>query len=185
MPPSTSTTRSGRDVVAQPVASRDHRFDMTRLDVSASIEIHRDHATVRRQFADVAHHERSGVHRGVEFEVIADDGNLCRYRQTTRLGPLRLHQELQLARTDEGPLVNTVLNGQFHGGTISFDIQPAPADDGCVHVHARLVTELHGASKLAAPLLRRSIRRSLGRALAEDKRDLEQHGYGLVDGVPT
>ena len=101
---------------------------MTRLDVTATIEIDRGPRTVRQQFGDVAHHEHTNVHHGVRFEVIDDDGTRCRYRQTTRLGPLRLHQELQLTRTEEGPLVNTVLTGQFNGGAIGFDIHPA-ADD--------------------------------------------------------
>jgi hypothetical protein len=40
------------------------------LDVEAEIEIRRDAATVRRQFGDVAYHQRAGVHGGVQFEAL-------------------------------------------------------------------------------------------------------------------
>lgn len=93
------------------------------LDVEAETEIRRDAATVRRQFGDVAHQQRAGLHGGVQFEVLDDDEQYCLYRQITKLGPLRLSQQLQLARTADGPLVNQVLAGQFTGGTISFDVR--------------------------------------------------------------
>lgn len=78
---------------------------MTVLDIEAEIQIERDHAVVRRQFGDVGHHERTGPHRGVRFEVIDDDLGRCRYRQITRLGPVRLHREIVLERASAGPLV--------------------------------------------------------------------------------
>ncbi len=150
---------------------------MTILDVSADIEIERKPDVVRRQFADVAHHERTGVHRGVRFGVIDDDGRRCRYRQLSRLGPVTLEQKLLLVRTDAGPLVNTVVAGQFSGGTISFEIQPAPDHRDHALVGARLVAEVNGARALFAPILRRSVAKALRRALEEDKLDLEEGGY--------
>lgn len=130
---------------------------------------------VRRQFGDVAHHEATGLHRGVTFRVISDDGARCDYEQTSRVGPLRLRQEFELERGSEGPLVNRIVKGQFTGGAITFDV----AADGEAEslVTATLTAPLRGLESLAGPLLRRKIRRSLAAALVEDKHDLESGSY--------
>lgn len=151
------------------------------LDVHADVQIERDPEVVRRQFGDVSHHERTAPHRGVRFEVIDDDLERCRYRQITRLGPVRVRQELVLERTEDGPLVNTVVAGQFAGGTISFDVQPASSDAGRSVVRASLFTELRGVRALLALLLRRNVARAFSRALDEDKDDLERGSYDQGD----
>lgn len=158
---------------------------MVLLDVRAGIEIDRDPHVVRRQFADVEHHERAGVHSRVSFEVIDDDGGRCRYRQTTRLGPIRLRQTLLLPRTEYGPLVNTVVAGQAASGTISFDVQPVPGYDDRSHIEARLVAELTGLRALLALILRHTVARALSKALREDKHDLEDRGYGTLAAPPS
>ncbi len=130
---------------------------------------------VTRQFGDVAHHQRTGVHRGVQFEVLEDDGQTCRYRQISRVGPLRIVQELVLDRQPDGTLVNSVTAGQFAGGSITFRV--AAVDASTSRVAVRLEAPLRGVSRLASPFLRRVVRRSLGAALAEDKHDLESSNY--------
>ncbi len=92
---------------------------MPDLHVTSTVEIDVDHATVRRQFGDVAHHAATHVHRGVVFEVITDDGARCHYRQTSKVGPISLSQEMELDRVDDGPLVNRIVKGQFTGGSLS------------------------------------------------------------------
>jgi hypothetical protein len=141
------------------------------LEVSESITIDRSADVVRRQFADVAHHQAAGVHRGVRFEVLDDDGQRCRYRQVSRAGPLKLTQEFELPRSDEGPLVNSITRGQFRGGKISFVV--APVSSGQSTVQATVVSQVSGVESLLLPLLRLIVRRTLARALAEDKADLE------------
>lgn len=148
---------------------------MSTIDVQRSISIAAPADIVRRQFGDVAHHAATGVHRGVRFEVIDDGPTRCRYRQVSRVGPLRFVQELDLNRRDDGRLVNTVVRGQFEGGTISFEVQPDGADRSTVLAH--LQAEVSGLSAFAAPLLRRSVRGALDRALAEDREDLESGTY--------
>ncbi len=149
--------------------------DMSTIAVTRSVSIAAPADVVRRQFGDVAHHAANRVHRGVRFEVLQEDRARCRYRQVTRVGPIRLAQELDLERVEGGPLVNTVTHGQFKGGTITFDIQPDGPDRS--HVDARLEAEVKGLGALAAPLLRRSVRRAFDRALAEDRNDLESGAY--------
>jgi hypothetical protein len=144
--------------------------------VVRSVTIDRDAEVVRRQFGDVAHHAATGVHRGVVFEVIGDDGVHCRYRQTSSIGPLKLRQEMELDRTETGPLVNRIVSGQFTGGSISFDVAPQGADQSVVE--ARLAAPLTGVMRLVAPMLRAQVGRQLAAALVEDKSDLEEGAYG-------
>lgn len=104
----------------------------------------------------------------------------CRYRQTTKLGPLRLSQELRLDRTAEGPLVNRVLTGPFSGATIGFDVRTVTPAGDRARVRATLRADLRGIQRLLAPILRRSVAQALAKALAEDKTDLEHGGYLTV-----
>lgn len=155
---------------------------MSTMDIRRSVSIDAPADIVRRQFGDVAHHAATHVHRGVRFEVIDDEGGWCHYRQVTRVGPIRLTQEFDLELVDDGPLINTITRGQFEGGTISFHIEP----DGTRRstVEARLNAEVNGLAALAAPLLRRSVKRALDRALEEDRNDLESGTYPEFEASP-
>ncbi len=148
---------------------------MATLEVVRSVEVDRDAEVVRRQFADVAHHAATAVHRNVVFEVIEDDGVRCRYRQISRVGPLRLRQEMELDRNRSGPLVNKIVSGQFAGGSIAFDVGPRGADRSVVE--ARLTAPLTGVQRVVAPILRAQVGRQLAAALLEDKADLEHGAY--------
>ncbi len=154
---------------------------MNNLSIEESIEIEAKPNLVRRQFADVAHHERAALHRGVRFEVLDQDDHRCRYRQTSHLGPLRLKQEIELARRDSGPLVNTITKGQFTGGTISFVIRPVDGGGETQSaVTARLEGPLRGPQRLLAAVLKRQVSKALARALTEDKADLESGAYSKL-----
>lgn len=130
---------------------------------------------VRRQFGDVAHHAATGVHRGVVFEVIEDDEAHCYYRQVSTVGPLKLRQEMELDRTESGPLVNRIVAGQFTGGAITFDVESL--GEGRSVVEARLTAPISSAMRLAAPILRAQVGSRLAAALVEDKADLEGGAY--------
>lgn len=147
---------------------------MSQLEVSCEITIDAPVDVVRAQFGDVAHHAAAGVHPSVEFAVIEETPQHCRYRQTTSVGPLRLRQELTLARSTTGPLVNEITRGQFSGGSITFEVRPGP--DSGSHVTATLAAELGLMSPLR-PLLRRTVRSALSDALTEDQHDLESGAY--------
>ena len=143
--------------------------------MARSVEIERDAAVVRRQFGDVAHHAASGVHRGVVFEVISDDDSCCLYRQASAVGPARLRQEFELLRTEDGPLVNRIVAGQFIGGAITFDVKPL--GEGRSIVEVRLTVPVSGVMRILAPILRPQVGRQLAAALVEDKVDLESGRY--------
>ena len=148
---------------------------MRTLQVSATIRIERPATVVRRQFADVAHHAATGVHDGVTFVVCEQDADQCTYRQTTRLGPLKIDQQMALRLEPEGPLVNTITKGQFEGGSISFTI--TPEDGHASAVSAELNAPLNIWQSILAPVLRMNVRKALDRGLAEDKLDLESGSY--------
>lgn len=131
-------------------------------------------ARVRRQFGDVAHHQHPGVHPGVTFEVVADDPDVCRYRQVTRVGPLRSTQEMELRRTPEGPLVNTIRRGVFRDGAIVFDVVESGPDTSTVA--ARLESD-RTAHRVLRPLISLVVGRALAKALDEDRNDLESGRY--------
>ena len=109
------------------------------------------------------------------FEVIADDGVSCRYRQVSSAGPIKLRQEFELDRTSGGPLVNRIVAGQFTGGSITFQVESQ--GDGRSNVEARLTAPIPGVLRIIAPLLRAQVGRQLAAALVEDKADLESESY--------
>ena len=150
--------------------------EVTILEVARSVEIERDAGVVRRQFGDVAHHAATGVHQGVVFEVIEDDGARCYYRQVSTVGPLKLRQEVELDRTEKGPLVNRIVAGQFTGGAIIFDVEAL--GEGRSVVEARLTAPISRVMRIAAPILRAQVGKQLAAALLEDKADLEAGAYG-------
>lgn len=153
-----------------------YRSGVAVLEVVRSVEIERDAEVVRRQFGDVAHHASAGLHRGVVFEVIEDDGARCHYRQISKVGPLKLRQEMTLDRTGSGPLVNRIVAGQFAGGSISFDVRSC--GEGRSVVEARLTASIPLAIRVATPVLRAQVGKQLAAALLEDKADLEDGAYG-------
>lgn len=148
---------------------------MAILEVARSVDIERDAAVVRRQFGDVAHHAATCVHRGVLFEIISDDEFRCRYRQVSAVGPVKLRQEFELKRTEEGPLVNRIVAGRFQGGAITFEVKPH--GEGRSIVDARLTVPVSGGMRILAPILRPQVARQLAAALIEDKLDLEGGTY--------
>jgi hypothetical protein len=152
------------------------RSDGATLEVVRSVEIERDAEVVRRQFGDVAHHAATNLHRGVVFEVVEDNEACCHYRQVSKVGPLKLRQEMALDRTESGPLINRIVAGQFAGGAISFDVQSA--GEGRSVVEARLTAPLPFALRVAAPILRAQVGKQLAGGLLEDKADLERGAYG-------
>lgn len=144
------------------------------LEVSESIAISRPRATVQAQFSDVAYHQRSGHHRGVEFTVIEDTSESCRYDQLTRVGPIRVRQCFVLDRRDRARQKNELVSGAFAPGAIEFVIE-GHGDESMVT--ATLSTEPRGLKRVAQPMLRLIIRRSLRMALCEDRDDLESGRY--------
>ena len=65
----------------QPSTQRQRQLTVTR-----AVVIDRPVAKVAAQFADVGHHERTGVHRTATFHVIAEADDWCDYDHVSRVG---------------------------------------------------------------------------------------------------
>ena len=147
-------------------------------EISESVRIGRPLAEVRAQFADVAHHEAVAPHRGVTFRVLADSAESCEYEQVTRVGPVRSRQRFVLDRTEPGypdEQVNRIVAGLFNGGSITFGFRP---DGDGTEAVATVRHDPGPVARLASPVLRRVLSRSLAAALEEDRIDLESGRYG-------
>ena len=152
------------------------------IEVRKSVTILRPLEEVQAQFCDVAYHERNGHHRGVTFRVVEETSACCDYEQKTRVGPLRLSQRFRLQKGESDHQVNELLAGPFSPGTITFDVIAEGED--AARVTATLCSTRRGLTQIAAPLLRHSLARALGRALAEDKADLECGAYARNSSGP-
>lgn len=145
------------------------------LEVRACVIIRRPLEEVQAQFADVAYHERNGHHSGVRFHVLSESSQSCSYSQESRVGPLRLHQQFELDKSEPAHQVNSLISGAFSPGSITFDVIADGPD--AAEVTATLRSTRPGLTQLAAPLLRRSLARALTRSLEEDRGDLESGRY--------
>lgn len=151
-------------------------------EIAESVRIRRPVAEVQAQFADVAHHQAAAPHRGVTFRVIEDSSASCAYEQVTRVGPVRSRQRFVLDRTAAGypaEQVNRIVEGLFHGGSITFTV--VSHADG-TSVTATVRHEPGPLARLASPVLRPVLRRSLAAALEEDRTDLESGNYATSQG---
>lgn len=151
------------------------------LVITRNVTIDRPVGEVEQQFGDVAHHERTAVHHGVQFAVLDETPEFCVYEQVTKLGPARIRQSFRLERNDPACQVNTITGGAFSGGSITFEITPIEGEGGggerATAVTATLRAPVRGIAAWFAPVLRRALGRSLARALGEDRRDLESGKY--------
>jgi hypothetical protein len=143
------------------------------LEVTRVVRIDAGADLVRAQFADVEHHARSVVHRGTTFEVVSRDAAITTYEQISQQGPIRLRQRFELDASNLAHQVNTVTAGPFTGGTLTFEI----TDHGPSTMVRATLRAPGAASRLAAPVLRATLGRTLARALKEDKVDLESGHY--------
>lgn len=151
-------------------------------EISESVRIGRPLAEVQAQFADVAHHQAVAPHRGVTFRVLSESPERCEYEQVTRVGPVRSRQRFVLDRTAAGypaEQVNRIVEGLFRGGSITFGFRP---DGDGTEVVAAVCHDPGSVARLASPLLRRVLRRSLAAALEEDRIDLESGNYAVSQG---
>lgn len=149
------------------------------MDVATrTISIGRPRATVQSQFADVAHHERSQVHRASRFTVLEESPVHCDYEQVSRQGPVRFRQRFHLDRSDPSHQVNTVTAGSFRGGAIIFDFESQGFDSTIVTATLQSPRRL---MRVARPLLGPVLGRALAKGLEEDKHDLESGSYPAAD----
>ena len=144
--------------------------------VSRTVTIERPCDLVQAQFADIVHHERSAPHRNVSFALLAESSTACDYSQISRQGPLLIKQQFHLDRSNLHHQRNTVTAGAFRGAAINFDIEASTANANATTVTATIASE-RAIHRILRPILRMLLSGPLGKALVEDKRDLESGSY--------
>ncbi|HJQ85119.1 MAG TPA: hypothetical protein VKA21_13630 [Candidatus Binatia bacterium] len=145
------------------------------LRVQESIRIGRPIDVVRRQFGDVRHHEIRRPHRGVQFTLLTDSGNECRYRHEVRVVGLRQVAEVVLRRDADGSQTNHFVSGPNAGMRVIHRFQADGPDATVAEVTIEM--PMRGVRRLLAPVVRRFLHASLVTGLEEDRRDIEERGY--------
>ncbi len=128
---------------------------------------------VRSQFGDMAHHHRTGVHKGLAYEILADSPAECRYIQRTRILGMAQEDEVVLRRTD-GKVVMDVVRGSNHGTHFEFSFLP---DGAGTRLRLEMTVPTSGLKALLQPLFKRAIYKIVDAAAEEDRVDLEERGY--------
>ena len=149
---------------------------MATIQVEVHKDIRRPLAVVSRQFGDIAHHARNRVHPDVTFTLLGEDGDSCRFRQQVRVVGMLQSDELVQRRAADGSLVAEVVAGASKGMRIVQAFAPLGAN--ATRVTFRADAPASGLKRLLKPLFERAIRKAVEKGLEEDRRDLEERGYG-------
>lgn len=145
------------------------------INVAVSKIIHQPVDLVRRQFMDIEHHVRAGVHPRIRYVVHEQTDAGCRFRLETRVLGLAQADENVLRRMPDGSVVSEVLSGSNAGMRIVHLFEPQTPQATLATL--QLQVPVRGIKKLFKPLFRIGIRWTLAKALEEDRRDLEERGY--------
>ena len=145
------------------------------LTVEVSRTIAQPADLVRRQFLDIGHHIRCGVHPGITFTLYTQTATETHYQLAQSVLGWRLVDEYRSSLTSAGTVLGEVLSGSHAGmrTEIFFEAESATR----THTRVRLQTPVRGAAKLFKPFYAWAIRYSLARALAQDGRDLDAGSY--------
>ena len=148
---------------------------MALLELTVHKRIRRPFAEVAQQFGDLAHHVAHGVHPDVRFVVHSDDGRTQRMSQHVRLLGMNQVDEVVQHRRLDGSLESEVVDGMNKGLRLrqSFRADGEDATEVRLDVHWPLT----GIKAVLKPLFGLAVRKTLVKALEEDRRDLEERGY--------
>ena len=149
---------------------------MPRLQLERSVTVNRPVAVVRAHFLDFEHHIRAHVHRSITYTLLASDGEQRRVRQQFRVLGLPKTDEILVAPTAEGDVLQSFEKGEFAGGTLLFRFTPLP--EGGTRITARLDAPLRGINVLMAPLLPTIVAGLVDTGLEEDRLDPQTYEPG-------
>ena len=149
---------------------------MAKINVEAQRTIHRPVAVVSRQFGDIQHHALNHVHPNIEFKVLSEDGDTCRFKQEVRLVGMLQIDEIVQHRNADGSLSWEVVEGANKGTRIYQGFAPVGTDATLVTFRAEAPAT--GIKRLLKPLFEIAIRKTVAKGLEEDRLDLEEGGYG-------
>jgi hypothetical protein len=149
---------------------------MAMINVEVQRTIRRPVAVVSRQFGDIRHHSKNGVHPAIKFTVLSEEGDTCRFRQQVKLVGMLQTDEIVQRRNADGSLDWDVVEGANKGTHIYQGIT-AMGSDATV-VTFRAAAPATGLKLVLKPLFAIAIRKAVEKGLEEDRHDLEERGYG-------
>ena len=130
---------------------------------------------VSRQFGDMTHHAGHAVHPDIKFVVLSERGNECRFTQEVRLLGMKQKDEIVQVRRADGSLESEVVEGTNRGMKIfqSFRAEGPNATT----IDFRVEAPATGIKKWLKPFFEIAVRRTIAKALEQDRVDLEERGY--------
>jgi Polyketide cyclase / dehydrase and lipid transport len=149
---------------------------MAMINVEVQRTIRRPIAVVSRQFGDIQHHSKNGVHPAIKFTVLSEEGDTCRFRQEVKLAGMLQTDEIIQHRNADGSLDWDVVEGANKGTRIYQRFTPVGSD--ATMVTLRGAAPATGIKLVLKPLFAIAIRKAVEKGLEEDRLDLEDRGYG-------
>jgi len=149
---------------------------MPRLQLERSVTVNRPVEIVCTHVLDFEHHIRANVHRSITYTLLASEGEQRRVRQQFKVLGLPKTDELLVAPSADGAVVQSFEKGDFAGGSLVFRFTSLP--EGGTRITAQLDAPLRGMNLLMAPLLPTIVAGLVDTGLEEDRLDLQTYNPG-------
>jgi hypothetical protein len=149
------------------------------IAITASRRIERPAHVVREQYRDIDHHIRNNVHPSIHYQWEPSAPGERKIRTTFRILGVPQFDVSLLEDAPDGSFVIRYLEGSNAGMVLVHEFVPLGPDATEVRLYADAPATL--GRKLLGPLFVAGARQVMKKALAEDKRDLEQGSF--IPGV--
>ena len=149
---------------------------MSNIIVRAEKLISRPIAVVQSQFVDLAHHERTRVHRALEVSNVRPLPTGCQFTGRRRVFGVLQEDEIEVQRHADGSSTLRSQSGANAGLAITQTFESQGPERTLVHIEVNM--PVRGLFRLLSPLVRIGIQRDLAMSLEEDRIDLEERRYG-------
>ncbi len=142
------------------------------IRITASLRMERPAEVVRQQYRDIDHHIRNNVHPSIHYQWEPGEPGQRKIRTTFRILGVPQYDVSLLEDAADGSFVIRYLEGTNAGMVLVHRFVPLGPDATHVELTADAPATL--GRKLLGPLFVAGGRQVMKKALAEDKRDLEQ-----------
>jgi hypothetical protein len=145
------------------------------IRITASLRIERPAAVVREQYRDIDHHIRNNVHPDIRYAWETAPPGHRRIRTTFNILGVPQYDVSELEDAADGSFVIRYIEGTNSGMVLVHRFVPVGPNATEVELVADAPATL--SRKLLGPLFVSGARQVMRKALAEDKRDLEQGDF--------
>lgn len=145
------------------------------IRITASLRMERPAEVVRQQYRDIDHHIRNNVHPSIHYQWEPAEPGQRKIRTTFRILGVPQYDVSLLEDAEDGSFVIRYLEGTNAGMVLVHKFVPLGPNATNVELTADAPVTL--GRKLLGPLFVAGGRQVMKKALAEDKRDLEQGSF--------